>query len=100
MSLVDTILNGSKKESDAARKALHGNLIELLPFFSHKPYFNSESMTLVDVCIAPILWRLGLLGISLDQKANPITLLMQTDFLKKKVFMKVLPLQKRILTND
>ena len=71
--LVDTILNGSKKESDAARKALHGNLIELLPFFSHKPYFNSESMTLVDVCIAPILWRLDLLGISLDQKAKPIT---------------------------
>jgi RNA polymerase-associated protein len=30
-------------------------------------------MTLVDVCIAPILWRLNLLGISLDgKKAKPI----------------------------
>jgi RNA polymerase-associated protein len=30
-------------------------------------------MTLVDVCIAPILWRLDLLGISLGEKAMPIT---------------------------
>ena len=72
--LVNTILNGNKKSADAARKTLHGNLIELLPLFSHKPYFKSETMTLVDVCIAPILWRLNLLGISLNDKAKPITL--------------------------
>jgi RNA polymerase-associated protein len=30
-------------------------------------------MTLVDACIAPILWRLDLLGITLDNKAKPIT---------------------------
>jgi len=71
--LVEKILHGAKKESDAARKTLHGNLIELLPLFSHKPYFKSETMTLVDVCIAPILWRLDVLGISLDgKKAKPI----------------------------
>ena len=70
--LVSKILNGNKKEADAARKTLNGNLLELLPLFSHKPYFKSETMTLVDVCIAPILWRLGLLGISLGEKAKPI----------------------------
>ena len=71
--LVNSILSGSKKDADAARKTLNGNLIELLPLFSHKPYFKSESMTLVDVCIAPILWRLSLLGITLGEKARPIT---------------------------
>ena len=72
--LVNTILNDNKKAADAARKTLYGNLIELLPLFSHKPYFKSESMTLVDACIAPILWRLGLLGITLGDKARPIEL--------------------------
>ena len=72
--LVNTILNDNKKAADAARKTLYGNLIELLPLFSHKPYFKSESMTLVDACIAPILWRLGLLGITLGDKAKPIAL--------------------------
>ena len=71
--LVKIILNGNKKNADAARKTLNGNLIELLPLFDHKPYFKSETMTLVDICIAPILWRLGLLGITLEKKAKPIT---------------------------
>ena len=71
-SLVDLILNGNKKAADEARKTLHGNLIELLPLFSHMPYFKSETMTLVDMCIAPILWRLNLLGITLDDKSKPI----------------------------
>jgi len=70
--LVGTILNGNKKEADAARKALHGSLLELLPLFAHKPYFKSDTMTLIDVCIAPILWRLDVLGVSLGEKAKPI----------------------------
>jgi RNA polymerase-associated protein len=71
--LVNTILMGNKKNADTARKTLYGNLIELLPLFSHKAYFKSDTMTLVDVCIAPILWRLGVLGITLGDKGKPIT---------------------------
>ena len=71
--LVKTILSDNKKAADAARKTLNGNLIELLPLFSHKPYFKSDTMTLVDICIAPILWRLDLLGITLGEKCRPIT---------------------------
>jgi len=71
--LVNTILNGNKKDADAARKTLNGNLIELLPLFAHKLYFKSDSLTLVDACIAPILWRLDLLGITLGEKASPIS---------------------------
>ncbi len=71
--LVNTILSGNKKNADAARKTLNGNLIELLPLFAHKLYFKSDSLTLVDACIAPILWRLDLLGITLGEKAKPIS---------------------------
>jgi len=71
--LVKTILNGNKKDADVARKTLNGNLIELLPLFSHKLYFKSDSLSLVDVCIAPILWRLDLLGITLGEKVKPIS---------------------------
>lgn len=70
--LVDTILNGDKKAADAARKTLNGNLIELIPLFAYQPYFKSDTMTLVDVCLAPVLWRLGILGIELGDKAKPI----------------------------
>ena len=70
--LVDSVLNGNKKNADAARKTLNGNLVELLPLFAHKPYFKSDSMTLVDVCLAPILWRLNILEITLEEKAKPL----------------------------
>jgi len=70
--LVDTALNGNKKDAGAARKTLYGSLVELLPLFAHKPYFKSDSMTLVDVCLAPILWRLNILEITLEAKAKPI----------------------------
>ena len=70
--LVNTVLNGNKKDAGAARKTLNGNLIELLPLFADKPYFKSDSMTLVDVCLAPILWRLNILEIILEEKAKPI----------------------------
>ena len=46
---------------------------ELVEKILHGTKKESEAMTLVDVCIAPILWRLNLLGISLDaKKAKPI----------------------------
>ena len=70
--LVDAILNSDKKAADAARKTLNGNLIELIPLFAHQTYFKSDTMTLVDVCLAPVLWRLGIMGIELSDKAKPI----------------------------
>ena len=71
--LVDIVLNGNKIDAGAARKRLNGSFIELLPLFAHQPYFKSDSLTLVDVCLAPILWRLNLLGITLEEKARPLT---------------------------
>ena len=71
--LVDVILNGKKKEAEAARKTLSGNLTELILLFSHKPFFKSDTMTLIDACLAPIMWRLSLLGITLSDKAKPIS---------------------------
>ena len=71
--LTDVILNSNKKASEAARKTLNGNLIELIPLFSHKPFFKSDAMTLIDACLAPIMWRLKLLGITLDDKARPVS---------------------------
>ena len=71
--LVDVILNGNKKEAEAARKTLSGNLTELIPLFSHKPFFKSDTMTLIDACLVPIMWRLSLLGITLSDKAKPVS---------------------------
>jgi len=69
-SAVDTIMAGKSKESviDRARKELRESLISIAPIFDNKPFFMSDEFTLVDCCVAPILWRLDVLGIELPPK--------------------------------
>ena len=66
--LVEQIEKGPKKEADKARKELRESLIGISPIFEDMPYFMSEEFTLVDCCLAPLLWRLPALGIELPEK--------------------------------
>ncbi len=67
---VDAILAGKEKEAVTAgrRKALRDGLMTLSPMFEQKPFFMSDEYTIVDCAMAPILWRLPLLGIELPPK--------------------------------
>ena len=72
---VDLIVAGKSKEPaiEKARKELRESLISIAPIFSEKPYFMSDEFTLVDCCVAPILWRLPAMGIELPPKqAKPV----------------------------
>lgn len=66
---------------DKARKELRDALITLSPVFSDTDYFLSEEFTLVDCCLAPLLWRLEMLGIELTGKgAAPVKAYMERLF--------------------
>jgi len=66
---VDTIVAAKSKDSvTKARKELRENLIAMEPVFQQYDYFMNEEFTLVDCCVAPILWRLPALGIELPEK--------------------------------
>ncbi len=67
---VDTIIAGRSKDTviDRARKELRESLVTIAPIFDDKPFFMSEEFTLVDCCVAPILWRLSVMGIDLPPK--------------------------------
>lgn len=63
--LANTIETGTKKEADNAKKALKSSLIELVPLFAHQTFFKSDEMTIVDTCLAVLLWRLKKFNIDL-----------------------------------
>lgn len=65
---VDVILKGGKAAT-AARKELRESLITTVPVFSAMEFFMSESFSIVDASIAPLLWRLPMLGIELPPAA-------------------------------
>ena len=78
----------SAKLSDSGlkktRQEFKSQIIALSPILKEKPFFMSEDFSLVDCCIAPILWRLPLIGIELqkDTKTKPIYAYMQRIFTK------------------
>ena len=67
---VDTIIADRSRETviERARKELRESLIAIAPVFGEKPFFMSDEFTLVDCCVAPILWRLPSFGIELPPK--------------------------------
>jgi RNA polymerase-associated protein len=58
------------KKADVARKEFRESLVTIAGIFEEMPYFMSEEFTLVDCCLAPMLWRLPELGISLPNNRH------------------------------
>ena len=81
--LVDGILSGTNaKTVEKQRKELRESLVSIAPIFAEKPYFMSEEFTIVDCCMAAILWRLPQLGIELpdNKQTKPLLTYMATLF--------------------
>ena len=71
-ALLNKIRGEDEKVAKSARNELKEGLVGLTPVFSESPYFLSEDFTLVDCCLAPLLWRLPAYGIDLPRSAKPI----------------------------
>lgn len=71
--LVRQIETGKGEEAQTACKELRNYLIKLAPVFANSAFFLNEDFTLVDCCIAPILWRLPAWGITLPPEAKAVT---------------------------
>ena len=69
---IDVAIGNDEQISDELKQSISDGLTALSPLFNHQLYFTGDDYTLVDVMIAPLLWRLKALGIQLPEKAKPI----------------------------
>ncbi len=65
---------------EASRQQLLDSLVALEPLFADKPFFLSEEFSLLDCVLAPLLWRLPVLGIELPKSAKAILKYMDNIF--------------------
>lgn len=70
--LVKTLETGKAAETRVAAKDLTSYLVQLLPIFQSSPYFLGDEFTLVDCCLAPVLWRLPAFGVNLSVSDSKI----------------------------
>jgi len=96
-SLVDAILNTrSDNVIKKSTKELRESIMGIAPIFAEKPFFMSEEFTLVDCCIAPVLWRLPSLGVDIrpGKQSKPLLDYMDRLF-KRDSFQESLSEQER-----
>lgn len=60
------------KAATKAKKEIRDNLMMVSPIFEQKPYFLSDEFSLVDCALAPLLWRLPVMNITLPKQAAPL----------------------------
>jgi len=71
--LMRDILHKGEKAAAKARKELRESIISSNELFKVLPFFLSEDYSLVDATIAPLLWRLPILGIELPAEAKAVS---------------------------
>ncbi|GBG02990.1 stringent starvation protein A [Azospira sp. I13] len=65
-------LEKNAKTADKARTEIRNRLTELAPMFSKQKFMLGDEFSMLDVAIAPLLWRLDHYGIDLPKTAAPL----------------------------
>lgn len=60
------------KAADKARATIRDRLTEMAPMFTKQKYMLGEEFSMLDVAIAPLLWRLDHYGVELNKSAAPL----------------------------
>src|SRR5487761_2430989 len=71
-SRIDLLEDGTAKQQEKARAHVADRLIELAPIFTKQKYMLGDEFSMLDVAIAPMLWRLDHYGIELGKQAAPL----------------------------
>jgi RNA polymerase-associated protein len=69
---IDAVEHGQQKAADKARQTIRDNLTQISVVFVKQKYMLGDEFSMLDVAIAPLLWRLDHYGIQLGKEAAPL----------------------------
>ncbi|HEZ3997008.1 TPA: glutathione S-transferase N-terminal domain-containing protein [Neisseria meningitidis] len=79
----------TNKEQAKAREAIGNGLTMLAPSFSKSKYILGEDFSMIDVALAPLLWRLDHYDVKLGKSAAPLLKYAERIF-QREAFIEVL----------
>lgn len=71
-SQVDMIEHGVVKSADRARAVIRDNLTQFAQILTRQKFLLGDEFSMLDVAIAPLLWRLDYYGIQMGKDAAPL----------------------------
>ena len=93
---IQLVQHGTKTQADAGRKRLNELLTAALPLFGVSRFFLNAEMSLADCAVAPIIWRLNSLGLSLPKSGKAVEDYGQRIF-RSPVFTRSMTPEERLL---
>lgn len=91
---IPAIESGVAKVADKARQAIRDNLTQISPLFVKQKYMLGDEYSMLDVAIAPLLWRLDHYGIQMGKDAAPLMKYAERLFSRPAYFEAMTPSEK------
>jgi len=93
---VDTLQHSLGKASDKARQEIRDSLSQLSPILTKQKYLMNDEFSMLDVAIAPLLWRLEHYGIELPKVAAPVLKYRERLFSRPAFISALTPTEKAL----
>ncbi|MBX9631565.1 MAG: glutathione S-transferase N-terminal domain-containing protein [Burkholderiales bacterium] len=69
---IESLEKGNQKVADKARQLVRDSLTQIAPVFVKQKYMLGDEYSMLDVAIAPLLWRIDYYGIQIPKQAAPL----------------------------
>jgi len=69
---IESLEKGNQKVADKARQMVRDSLTQIAPVFVKQKYMLGDEYSMLDVAIAPLLWRIDYYGIQVPKQAAPL----------------------------
>jgi len=95
-SQVDVVENGASRAAEKARAAIRDNLILFSQILTKQKFLLGDEFSMLDVAIAPLLWRLDHYGIQMGKDAVPLMKYAERIF-SRQGFIDALTASERVM---
>ena len=86
--------DASERQKQIARHQIREQLIQLSPILTKNKYLMGDDFTMLDITLAPLLWRLGMYGIELPKTAAPLLKYAESVFSRPAFIDSMTPSEK------
>jgi stringent starvation protein A len=93
-SHIDALESASQQKSDKARHIIRENLIQMAPVFTKQKFMLGDEFSMLDVAIAPLLWRLEHFQISMPKQTAPLLKYAERMFARQGFIDSMTPSEK------
>jgi RNA polymerase-associated protein len=91
---IEALEKQDPKRIDKARMVARDRLSQLAPVLAKSKFMLGEDFSMIDVALAPLLWRLELYGIELPKAAAPVLKYAERIFSRPAFFEALTPSEK------